>query len=104
MGSAEDDSEDVGAQETGYITSFSIDGEYTSITFSEATQCLSNGLRYPSDRWSPRNLTRGSRASSLTCFKPWHRPSPPADQHWVLERRSETLESTLVALFFGRLR
>jgi len=54
MRSGEDDSEDVGAQETGYITSFSIDGEYTSITFSEATQCLSNGLRYPSDRWVPQ--------------------------------------------------
>ena len=67
MGSGKDDSEDMGAQETGYITSFSIDGEYTSITFSEATQCLSNGLRYPSDRWSPRNLTGRSRASSLTC-------------------------------------
>ena len=59
MGSAEDDSEDVGAQETGYITSFSIDGEYTSITFSEATQSLSNGLRYPSDRSVPQKPYKG---------------------------------------------
>src|SRR5688572_15178826 len=51
-----------------------------------------------------RNPTGDCRPSSLTCFEPWHRPSRPADQHWVLERRSETLESILVALFFGRLR
>jgi hypothetical protein len=54
--------------------------------------------------WYSRNLTGGSRASTLTCLQPWHRPSRPADQHWVLERRSETLESILVALFFSRLR
>jgi hypothetical protein len=32
-----------------HLTSFSIDGEYTPITFSEATQSLSNGLRVDSD-------------------------------------------------------
>ncbi len=31
------------------LTSFSIDGEYTSKTSSEATQSLSNGLRVDSD-------------------------------------------------------
>jgi len=51
-----------------------------------------------------RNLRGGSRASSLPCLQPWHRPSPPADQHWLLERRSETLGSILLALFYGRLR
>src|SRR5215212_8220996 len=54
--------------------------------------------------WYSRNLRGDCRPSSLTCCKPWHRPSRPADQHWLLGRRSETLESTLVALFFGRLR
>jgi hypothetical protein len=36
---------DLQVQDTGCLTSFSIDGEYTSITSSEATQGLSHGLR-----------------------------------------------------------
>jgi hypothetical protein len=35
--------------DTGYLTSFSIDGEYISITFSKAIQSLSNALRVDSD-------------------------------------------------------
>src|SRR5215213_3370137 len=88
------------------LQSFSIDGKYASITFSEATRSLSNDLRVDSDGggWYSRNLRGDCRPSSLTCCQPWHRPSRPADQRWVLERRSQTLESILVALFFGRLR
>ena len=32
-------------QDTVYLTRFSANSEYTSITFSETTQSLSNGLR-----------------------------------------------------------
>jgi hypothetical protein len=96
--------EDVEVGDMSILTSFSIDGEYTPITSSEATQSLSNGLRGDSNGEVSTNLTGDCRPSSLTCYQPWHRPSRPADQHWLLERRSETLESTLVALFFGRLR
>jgi hypothetical protein len=96
--------EDVEVGDMSILTSFSIDGEYTPITSSEATQSLSNGLRGDSNGEVSTNLTGDCRPSSSTCCQPWHRPSRPADQHWVLERRSETLESTLVALFFGRLR
>ena len=39
------------------LTSFSIDGEYASITLSEATQSLSNGLR--SDSVSAAILMEG---------------------------------------------
>jgi hypothetical protein len=43
--------EDVEVGITSFLTSFSVDGEHTSITFSEATQSLSNGLRGdPNDR------------------------------------------------------
>ena len=35
MGSGEDDSEDVEVRDTGHLTSFSIDDEYTSNTLSE---------------------------------------------------------------------
>ena len=91
-----------GGGDAGSLTSFSIDGEYTSDTLSAR-----RGSILPASvaiLMVGTNLTGNSRASSLTCLKPWPRPSRPADQHWVLERRSETLESILVALFFGRLR
>ena len=86
------------------LTNFSIDGECTSTTFSERRGWLLRAFAALLMGRYSRNLTGDCRRSSLTCFKPWHRPSRPADQHRVLERRSETLESTLVALSFGRLR
>jgi hypothetical protein len=55
--------------DTSYLTSFSNNGEYTPITFSEATQSLSNGLRGDSNGKYSRNLTGGSHAPSLTCFQ-----------------------------------
>jgi len=36
-------------QDTDYLTRFSANSEYTSITSSEATQSLSNGLRVDSN-------------------------------------------------------
>jgi hypothetical protein len=59
MGSGEDDSRDVEVGDTGYLTSFSIDGEYASITFSVASQSLSNGLRGGFNGWVLQKPYRG---------------------------------------------
>jgi hypothetical protein len=42
---------DLQVQDTGYLTSFSIDDEYRLNTSSEATQTLSNFVR-PAPRWT----------------------------------------------------
>jgi hypothetical protein len=55
--------------DTSHLTSFSIDGEYTPITSSEATQSLSNGLRGDSNGEVSTNLTGDCRPSSLICFQ-----------------------------------
>jgi hypothetical protein len=54
--------------DAGSLTSFSANDECISITFSEATQSLSNGLHGDSNGGVPRNFTGDSRASSLTCL------------------------------------
>jgi hypothetical protein len=66
---------DLQMQDTGYLTSVSMDGEYTFSTFSErrewllrASATLSNGER------CSRSVTGDCRPSSLTCFQPWLRP------------------------------
>src|SRR5215212_2396348 len=107
MGSAEEDSEDVRVRRTQASSPASVSVVNTPLTPSQrplrASLTASATLLIDG---CPRNLTGRSRASSLTCLQPWHRPSPPADQHRVLEleRRSETLGSILVALFYGRPR
>src|SRR5215216_7221013 len=105
MGSGEDDSEDVGVRRTQAISSASVSTVNTPLSPSQRPLRASLTVSVPilMGLYS-RNPTRDCRPSSLICFQPWLRPSRPADQHWLLERRSETLESILVALFFGRLR
>src|SRR5215203_7363134 len=105
MGSGEDDPKDVGVRRTK--------------ASSLASVLMVNTLLAPTQRplsasltasvailmvGCPRNLRGGSRASPSTCCQPWLRPFSSADQRWLLERRSETLGSILVALLFGRLR
>src|SRR5215218_4542870 len=51
-----------------------------------ATRIASKGLRCTSNGRYSRNVTGDCCPWSLTCFKPWHRPSPPVDQHWLLDR------------------
>src|SRR5215218_5600244 len=105
MGSGEDDSEDVGVRRTQVFSPVSVLMVNRPISPPQRPRraSLTLSVSILMGRYS-RNLTGDCRPSSLTCFQPWHRPSPPADQHWVLEHRSETLESILVALFFDRLR
>src|SRR3954465_8201164 len=61
-------------QDTGYLTSFSIDDEYNSNTLLERREWL---LRASAtllvDSYS-RNVKGDSRAPSSTCFQPWLRP------------------------------
>src|SRR5215216_7384261 len=104
MGSGEDDSEDVGVRRTKAISPASVLMVNTPPSASQRPlrASLTVSVAVLMGGYS-RNLTGDCRPLSLTCCQPWHRPSRPADQHRVLERRSETLESTLVALFFGRL-
>src|SRR5215216_255417 len=105
MGSGEDDSEDVGVRRTQASSPASVLMVNTPLRPPQRPlrASLTVSVSILMGLYS-RNLTGDCRPSSLTCFEPWHRPSRPADQHWVLERRSETLESILVALFFGRPR
>src|SRR4051794_13864010 len=105
MGSGEYDSEDVGERRTQASSPVSV--LVVSTPLSPPQKPLRASLTVSVSilmGWYSRNLRGHRRPSSLTCHQPWHRPSHPADQRWVLERRSETLESILVALFYGRLR
>src|SRR5215212_3016049 len=105
MGSGEDDSEDVGVRRTQASSPASV--WMVNIPLSPSQRPLRASLTVCVSilmGWYSRNLTGDCHPSSLICHQPWHRPSRPADQLWVLERRSETLKSILVALFFGRLR
>jgi hypothetical protein len=62
-------------QDTAYLTSLSINGEETSITFSEPRgSILPASATLLVDLLYSRNLTGDSRASTSTCFEPWHRP------------------------------
>jgi hypothetical protein len=60
---------DLQMQDTGYLTSVSIDGEYTFSTFSERREWLVRASATPSGIRYSRNLTGDSRASSLTMFQ-----------------------------------
>ena len=97
MGSGEDDCRGCGsAQDTGYLTSFSIDGEYASFTSSEATQRLSDGLRGVSNGGCSWKRHRGFSRLILTCFQPWLRPlrlSTPTDDPFTSGRPSGTVIS-----------
>ena len=72
-------------QDTGFLTSFSIDGEYTSIIFSETTQSLSNVLRVDSN--GPVLEKPYRRSSCLffqfSCSQVQYLLSRPADHHRV---------------------
>src|SRR5918995_4027649 len=46
---------DLQMQDTGYLTSVSIDGEYTFSTFSERREWLLRASATPSGRWGSRN-------------------------------------------------
>jgi hypothetical protein len=96
--------EDVEVWDTRFLTSFSIDGEYASISFSEATQSLSNGLRGGSNGRVLQKPYRGLSRLVFDLLSALASTVSSCRSAWVLERRSETLESILVALFFGRLR
>jgi hypothetical protein len=63
-----------GVQDTGYLTSFSVNGEYHSNTLSERRGWLLRASATSSNGWCSRNLTGDCRPSSLTCLQPWLRP------------------------------
>jgi hypothetical protein len=95
----------VEVRDTSHLTSFSIDGEYTPITFSEATQSLSNGLRVDSDGRVLQKPYRGLPPLDFDLLSAL--ASTVSSCRSALGTRAqirETLESILVALFFGRLR
>ena len=65
----------VQVQDTGYLTSFSIDGEYTSDTLLERRGWLMRASAAPLLMGRcPRYLTGDSLAPSSTCLRPWLRP------------------------------
>jgi hypothetical protein len=60
--------ENVEVGDTRDLTNLSIDGESTSIAFSERREWLLRSSATPCNGEVHRNLTGGSRASSLTCL------------------------------------
>jgi hypothetical protein len=76
-----------GVQNTGYLIRFSANSEYTSNTLSEPREWLLRASATPSNKRYSRNLTEDSRASSLTCLQPWHRPSRSGDPEVPTTRR-----------------
>jgi hypothetical protein len=84
MGSAEEDSEDVGVPRTQANSPASV--LMVNTPLSPPQRPLRASLRASVSilmGWCSRNLRGGSRSSSLTCLRTWHRPSRPADQHRV---------------------
>src|SRR5687768_18519971 len=65
----------------------------------------SEGLRYTSNVRASRNLTGDSRASSLTCLQPWHRPSRRGylgeDGTQAISEVSEDTTTTIVNVSSG---
>ena len=89
MSARSSDHEDMGVQRmwrwgSSLLTRFSVTSEHCHNTSSETTQSLSNGLRGDSNGRVSRNLTRDSRASSLTCLQTLeHRQSRTGDRSGV---------------------